>query len=155
MYRTGCNAYQHSASNTVEDKNLILLKLYDGAIRFLNRAQQGIETHQVNVRGEGISKAMAIITELDCALDMDKGGQLAQQLASLYRYVMNRLTTANSKSDLNALIDAQNILATLKEGFEGAVQQQLPKKAPVAAQPTTTQPVFEETLPREGLRYAV
>ncbi len=149
MYHTGCNAYQHSASNTVEDKNLILLKLYDGAIRFLNREKHGIEANRVNVRGESISKTMAIITELDCALDMDKGGQLAQQLASLYRYVMDRLTTANSRSDLNALTDAQNILMTLKEGFEGAIKQQLPKKAPVA------QPVFKETPPQEGLRYAV
>jgi flagellar protein FliS len=124
MYQPGCKAYRQSACNLVEDNKVILLKLYDGTLRFLSVARRGIIEKQPSVRGENISKAMAIINELDCALDMGKGGNLSNQLASLYRFVMDKLTQANSRNDLTALDQAENILNTLKEGFEGAAQSQ-------------------------------
>jgi flagellar secretion chaperone FliS len=123
MYRNASNAYQHAASNTVEDKKQILLKVFDGAIRLLNQAAKSIENNQAKSRGESISSVMAIITELEASLDMDKGGQLAQNLSSLYRYVLEKLTQANCFNDLTALNDTKGILTTLKEGFEDAVQQ--------------------------------
>lgn len=148
MYRNGYNAYQHSAVNTVEDKNTILLKLFEGAIRFTNQAKKGILENRTNLRGESISKIMAVITELDCALDMDKGGQLSQHLASLYRYMMGKLTIANSKNDIEALEEVTNILTTLQEGFESAAKAQQPQRTPAP-------PVYEETGAQERLRHAV
>ena len=124
MYQPGCKAYQQSAGNMVEDNKVILLKLYDGALRFLSIARRGIIEQKPSIRGENISKAMAIVSELDCALDMKKGGDLSNQLASLYRFIMDKLTLANSNNDLTALDKAEDILQTLKEGFEGAARSQ-------------------------------
>ena len=112
MYQPGCNAYRQSAGNLVEDNKVILLKLYDGTLRFLSVARRGIIEQSPSVRGENISKAMAIVNELDCALDMKKGGDLSSQLASLYRFVMDKLTLANSKNDVAALDKAEDILKT-------------------------------------------
>lgn len=151
MYNSGCNAYRHSAVNTVEDKNVILLKLYDGMIRFLTAAKKGVLEGRANVRGENISKTMAIITELECALDMEQGGQLAQQLASLYQYAMGRLTHANRHNDMAALVEVLNILTTLKEGFEGAFRQQPVMKA--APRPEVMG--YRSGMHQEGLRFAV
>lgn len=147
MYQNGCNAYRHSAGNTVEDNRVVLLKLYDGALKFLGYARRGIMEKSLNIRGENISKVMAIVTELDCALDMDKGGELSIQLASLYRYTMEQLTAANQHNDLKALGRAERILMTLKEGFEAAVAGQ--KIGPAEPSP------MEMTPPREGVRLAV
>lgn len=108
----------------VEDNKVILLKLYDGALRFLSIARRGIIEQKPSIRGENISKAMAIVSELDCALDMKKGGDLSNQLASLYRFIMDKLILANSNNDLTALDKAEDILQTLKEGFEGAARSQ-------------------------------
>jgi flagellar protein FliS len=108
----------------VEDNKMVLLKLYDGTLRFLSVARRGIVERKPSVRGENISKAMAIINELDCALDMEKGGELSGQLASLYRFVMDKLTLANGNNDLTALEQAENILKTLKDGFEEAIRSQ-------------------------------
>jgi flagellar secretion chaperone FliS len=150
MYQTGCNAYRQSAGNTVEDNRVVLLKLYDGSLKFLAHARRGIMEQSPRIRGENISKAMAVINELNCALDMEKGGQLAAQLDSLYQYVIDQLTTVNMKNDLQALDQAERILVTLKEGFDGAYQQM--KRGGSAPQ------VMEETKPvpvQEGIRFAV
>jgi flagellar secretion chaperone FliS len=122
MYQIGCNTYRQSAGNMLEDKNVILLKLYEGAIKFLSIARRGIEANSPKIRGENISKAMAIITELDCALDMEKGGAIAVQLRSLYQFALDRLLSATMKNDMEALGQAKDVLTTLKEGFEGAVR---------------------------------
>ena len=148
MYQTGCNAYRQSAGNAVEDKRIVLLKLYDGVLRFIAQAQRGIQEGAPKIRGENISKAMAIIEELSCALDMERGGQLSAQLDGLYRYVINLLTMANVHNDISALGKASGILATLKEGFETAVREQ---KMAVAAPP---QAEGGARIP-EGVRFAI
>ena len=55
---------------------------------------------------------------------MEKGGALSMQLGSLYRYVMEQLSSGNRHNDLKALDQAEHILTTLKEGFETAMTQQ-------------------------------
>jgi flagellar protein FliS len=149
MYQTECNAYRHSAGNTVEDNRVILLKLYDGALKFLAHARRGIMEKSPKTKGENISKAMAIIEELNCALDMEKGGQMADQLNSLYGYAMEQLTKVTIKNDLQALDQAVQVLATLKEGFEEAYQQLKNSR-------DTVQPVMDEARPlQEGVRFAI
>ena len=145
MYQSGCSAYRQSAGNIVEDKRVVLLKLYDGTIRFLSLAKRGILEKRPNIRGENISRAMAVVSALDGALDMENGGTISFQLASLYRFVMNQLTDANRNNDLTALAQAESILMTLKEGFEGAVKSQ---KAEAPAMPPGL------SKPREGVRIA-
>lgn len=148
MYQNGCNAYRQSAANTVEDKPVVVIKLYDGALKFLANAKRGIAEKSPKIRGINISKTMAIVDELNCALDMDRGGKLASQLDSLYQFVMEQLSTANMKNDLHALDQAERILETLKEGFEGAYDQM--KRA------GSTQKVMEANRPaQEGVRCAL
>lgn len=149
MYTVAYNAYRESAVNTVEDNRMVLLKLFEGLIKFIGAAKRGIEVKSPKIRGENISKAMAIITELHCAVDMERGGSIAANLDSLYKYVMDQLTQGNIKNDTEALTQAENILTTLKEGFEGAVQQQkLAAKA-------TIHPHEMETTRMERVSYAV
>lgn len=124
MYRTGCNAYRQSAGNTLEDKPVVLLKLYDGILKFLAQARRGIMEGSPKIRGESISKIMAIITELECALDLEKGGEIAANLGNLYRFIMDCLTVASSQNNVDALDHVKEIISALKEGFEKALQEQ-------------------------------
>ncbi|MFH0730472.1 MAG: flagellar export chaperone FliS [Pseudomonadota bacterium] len=149
MYPNAFNAYQRSAANTVENNSQILLKLYGGTIRFVRMAKKGIEENRPDIRGEHISKVMAIITELQCALDMEKGGQISRQLDSLYQYAMNRLSVANCRNNTAALDEVEQILITLKEGFEDAARQQQMRKTPVI-------PIIQEApRAREEFRCAI
>ena len=120
MIPAGCAGYRNVIANTTESKEEILLMLYEGALSAVRIAQRGIEEKNPKLKGEKISKVLAILTELDCALDREKGGELAENLAGIYSYLMNRLTVANVKNDPEALDEVERLLGELYEGFKGA-----------------------------------
>jgi flagellar secretion chaperone FliS len=124
MTPAGYAGYRNVIVNTIENKEEILLMLYEGALISVRMARRGIEEKNPKLRGEKISKVLAILTELDCALDMEKGGELAENLSVLYRYIMDLLTVANVKDDPEALVAVESILGELYEGFRGAAQRE-------------------------------
>jgi flagellar protein FliS len=117
-------AYNNSMAHVTNKKDKVLLMLYDGALKFVRFARIGIEEKSPKIRGENISKAMAILTELDCALDREIGGPLAENLSRLYRYMMDRLTVANIDSDAEVLDEVERLLSELREGFEGVIKEE-------------------------------
>jgi flagellar protein FliS len=117
-------AYNNSVIHTTDKKDQILLMLYDGALKFVRFARIGIEEKSPKIKGENISKIMAILTELDCALDREIGGPLAENLSRLYQYMMDRLTVANINCDAEALNEVGRLLSELREGFEGAIKKE-------------------------------
>ena len=123
MIATGYAGYRNVMSHTTENKEEILLMLFEGALISLRIARRGIREKNPKLKGEKISKVLAILTELDCALDRERGGDLAEKIAAMYGYMMNRLTTANIKNDPEALKEVEQLLGQLYEGFKGAAVQ--------------------------------
>jgi flagellar protein FliS len=146
MTAAGCASYRTVIANTTKSKEEILLLLYEDALIAIKIAQRGIEEKNPKLKGENISKVLAILTELACALDREKGGELAENMAALYRYLTNRLGTANIKNDLEALEEVEKLLTELYEGFQGAAKQ-------LAAGPVYTKNAASEIT--EGLNVAV
>jgi flagellar secretion chaperone FliS len=126
-------AYRKSAITSAETKEQLLLMLYDGALQFTHIARMGIAQQMPKVRGENISKVLAILTELDAALDRSSGGELAKNLSGLYGYMINRLTQANLQNDAAALDEVAHLLAEIREGFAAAAPQ--PGGGPSAPRP--------------------
>jgi flagellar secretion chaperone FliS len=123
MIATGYAGYRNAMANTTESKEEILLMLYEGALISLRIARRGIREKKPKLKGENISKVMAILTELDCALDRENGIDLADKISALYGYMMNRLTTANIKNDSEPLDEVEQLMGELYEGFKGAAAQ--------------------------------
>jgi len=123
MIPAGYAKYTRTAATTVENKQDILVVLYENLLTEMKKARMGIEDKNPKLKGESISKVLAIITELDCALDLKAGGDMAENLSMLYHYVMDRLSVANLKYDLTALNEADIVLNQLNDGFKDAVQQ--------------------------------
>jgi flagellar protein FliS len=151
MYQTGCNVYRQTAANTVEDKRMIMLKLYEGMLVFLGCARRGILDNSARIRGENISKVIAIINELECALDHEKGGRIAAQLSSLYQYSTDRLLYASSHNDLEALGLVKQIVVTLKDGFEKAFEEQKREVTSTHVVP----PASATATPQRAVQFAV
>ncbi len=131
MTPRGYAAYQAAAVTSMQSKEKLLLMAYDGAIRFVDKAQEGIRLKSPKIKGEAVSKLLAIITELDCALDRTTGGEVANNLGALYQWIMGRVTEANLRSNIQALEEVRGVLVTIREGFEGAIKQQHPEPSPV------------------------
>jgi len=138
----GYSEYTRTEEQQTDNKEKILLMLLEGAARFTRFARMGLEKQSMQLKGENISKVLAILTELDCALDRDVGAEFVASLSDLYRYMMNRLSHANINNEKEPLEEVERLLITIKEGFEGAVdtihdktkaipkEEAIPKKQP-------------------------
>ena len=90
------NEYRHNEVATSSQGKLILM-MYEGALKFVTLAIEGIATKDLSKKGIYINKTHDIINELSCALDMKKGGDVAHKLESLYQFILHQLTLANIK----------------------------------------------------------
>ena len=102
-----------------------LLMLLDGALRYTQYVKRGIEQDDVHLRNENVGKAITIISQLDASLDKSVGGEIAENLSGLYKFLMNQLTQANLQLDASLLDDAIKIITDIKEAFEGAAKNYL------------------------------
>ena len=107
-YSNAYNAYQKTNINTASQGRLVVL-LYEGIIKQLTAAATYIEKDgkilpgNIEKYGICIQKAQAIITELQVSLDMDKGGDIARNLMSLYVFFNEELLSANINHDKTKL----------------------------------------------------
>lgn len=113
------------------DPGTILLMLYQGAIDALHRAVEHLAAGNMAEKGRRILQANDIINQFLVSLDHEVGGEVAQNLESLYNYMLNEIMLGNVKNDPEPLKRVASLLSTLKEGWETAVASQ---RKPVAAQ---------------------
>lgn len=146
MQFSGYSAYKVAATTTTKSKKDLLLMLYDGILACLRLAKKGMLQKHWATKGEQISKAVAILGELDCALDHQTGGGLAENLAGLYRYAMIRLTHANLYNDLAMLTEVEQLLTELQSAFV---------EAAAATPAEMAEPHVPVTAGAEGLNIAV
>lgn len=152
MVQTGHQAYRQNAGNAVISKEQLLLKLYEGSLNFLRLARRGMEEKSPKIKGENISKIIAIMTELDCALDMEAGGEIAENLSMLYQHITFRLVQINVKNDIKGLDEIEHILSEIRDGFIQAVKLTREKKEAEASTPAPLPPMNEH---KEGMRIAI
>ena len=67
----------------------LIFMLYDEAIRSLQKAIDAVAEGDIEGRWRANNKAMEIIGELATNLDMEHGGQIAERLYQLYRFLLN------------------------------------------------------------------
>jgi flagellar protein FliS len=108
--------YRAAQTQTASPLELVVL-LYDGALRFLADAERAMATHDLRSRATSISRAMAIVIELQATLDMTRGGAVAAELDRLYDFVQERLLATTRDNDATALADAQRVLAQLADAW--------------------------------------
>lgn len=109
------------ASTQTTSRGKLLLMLYDGAIRFLEQACVAIDDKRPDLRGSRISKAHAIISELNATLNHKVAPELCERLAALYRFMLDELVQANRHNDPKKIKTVIELLADLREGWRGAV----------------------------------
>ena len=108
--------YSHNEIATSSQGRLIIM-MYEGAVKFVNLAIEGVDNKDLSKKGIYINKAHDIINELSLALDMKKGGEVAQKLEALYQFILHQLTLANIKSDRKALESILNVLTPLLQAW--------------------------------------
>jgi flagellar secretion chaperone FliS len=119
MNASGYSQYQTQAATTASPAQLVLM-LYDGALSRVTRAEVALEESSPQLAHEHLTRAQAIVTELDVTLDRERGGEMAANLASLYDFCNDRLLQANITKSREGLSDVANVLQGLRDAWEQA-----------------------------------
>ncbi|NHZ84055.1 flagellar export chaperone FliS [Massilia sp. CCM 8695] len=94
----------------------LIVMLFDGALVAVLSGLMHMRSGNIPEKGKAISKAIQIIDNgLRASLDKKAGGQIAENLDSLYEYMSARLLTANLKNDTDIMIEIQGLLTELRE----------------------------------------
>ena len=112
----GVDSYRQAEVQSRTPLELVVM-LYDGALRFTREAKDAIGRGDIRKRGDAISRALAILSELQSTLDMTSGGDIAASLDDLYGFVRDRLLDASVRQDARPLDDALRVLTNLREAW--------------------------------------
>lgn len=102
----------------------LVAMLFDAAIRNVMIARTCMEQGDTWGREEAIDKTIAVIDEgLVVGLNLEAGGDLAQNLKALYDYMSVKLLQANLQNNMQALDEVAALLGHLKVGWDGIADQ--------------------------------
>ena len=116
------NQYFENQVNTASPEQLLIM-LYNGAIRFVGEAEEAMANKKIAYRGERISKAIAILSELSATLDHEIGGEIAANLESLYDYMIRTLLAANIQDDASKLVEVREMLSGMRDTWLDAIDK--------------------------------
>lgn len=116
------NTYIENMVKTASPAKLIEL-LYMKAIDVLKEAEELINDKKYVEANEKIKRAQDIVVELNLSLDVERGGQIAQNLRALYNYLFQRLIEGNVKKDVAALKEVRGFLEDLLETWREVMKR--------------------------------
>ena len=97
------------------DPEQLQLILYDGAIRFAERAKAAVLENDYEKSYDGVSKAQKIIVELLNGLRKEIAPEICDRQSALYTFVYRRLMEGNLEKDPTKIEEALEILRHQRE----------------------------------------
>ena len=113
-------SYRETATLTAPPGQIILM-LFEGAIRSLERSLPGFENSdpaEANmIIHNNLQRAQDIIRELNDALNMEQGGEFAANMRRLYNYLERRIWESNLKKNSTGVGEAIRHLTVLRDAW--------------------------------------
>jgi flagellar protein FliS len=125
--QTGYDTYRSSHYEGMEPKRLILM-LYDGALKHIHLAKEGVLEKDIKKRGEHLGKTIAIVSELNASLDPGYKDEAIEFLRGLYAAILAELPKVSISNDISILDRSASYLSTLKEIWVNTVMGKAEKK---------------------------
>lgn len=119
-YHSPLRQYQNvgvQSSISEADPHTLIRMLFDGALERLSIARGAIERGDAALKGESISRVIAIVDTLRVSLDLDGGDELAANLRGLYEYMTDRLLEANRSERGELLVEVASLVRELREAW--------------------------------------
>ena len=109
--------YGYDEIMTASQSHLVVM-LYREALAALKASIVAIERGDIEMRWRASSKATNIIAHLYLTLDVERGGDLAENLGRIYTYILRRLPDINLKNDPKAAQESALLLEPLLTSWE-------------------------------------
>ena len=98
----------------------LTLMLYDGAIRFMSQYIVFVGAKDIQAAHNAIMRAQDIVSELLVTLDMKH--EIADGMASIYVYCIERLTAANVKKEVEPVQEVIELIRELRNTWAEAMK---------------------------------
>jgi flagellar secretion chaperone FliS len=136
-------SYREAAVRGASPVRLVIC-LYEQAIEDLRLAVIALEKGDIEARTRGINHALMVIAQLQGSLDMERGGEVARNLARFYGVVRAGLVEAQMKQSTRILEQQICQLAVVYEAWlEVERVTATPKPLPAALpEPDVSSPVI-------------
>ncbi len=112
------NVYLQNKIMTASSQELTLM-LYDGAIRFCNKAVSYIDEGNIEEAHKMIVKVQNILEEF--MIVVDRKLEVGQNLFSMYEYMYRRMVEANFHKDKEIIIEVQDLFKEIRETWKNAM----------------------------------
>ena len=96
----------------------LMLMLFDGAIEAMSFTIGAIQNNNLELRSKQSTRSITIINGMRECLDMETGGELADNLYSLYQYMTKELFKASFKNDVDTIKNIQTMLKDIRGSWE-------------------------------------
>jgi flagellar secretion chaperone FliS len=108
-------------------KEWLVPLVYEHLISSMTRARVQMESGDLEGKAKSLQKASDIVFELLIALDRERGGELAGQLASVYTFLAGEIVTVGRTMDTAYLARLTAIVSELHEAWVQAAEQVAPR----------------------------
>ncbi|MGR9072390.1 MAG: flagellar export chaperone FliS [Gammaproteobacteria bacterium] len=92
--------------------------LMEGVLEKIALAKGNMLRREIAEKGENIGSAITILGGLRASLDLEAGGELAQNLDDLYDYMTRQLLAANLNGAAGILDEVSSLMAEVKSGWD-------------------------------------
>jgi flagellar protein FliS len=96
----------------------LMLMLFDGAIESMSFTIGAIQKNDLALRSKQSTRSITIINGMRECLDMQAGGELADNLYALYQYMAQELFRAGIKNDSDTIQNIQTMLKDIRGSWE-------------------------------------
>ncbi|UED80935.1 flagellar export chaperone FliS [Lysinibacillus sp. CD3-6] len=116
---TAQNAYKQNSVTTASPGELTLM-LYNGCLKFLNKAKLAIQDKNIQDKNTNLIKAQAIISELMATLNMDI--EVSKNMLALYEYMNRRLVEANIQNDISIIEEVEGLVTEFRDTWKEVIR---------------------------------
>ena len=116
---TAQNAYKQNSVTTASPGELTLM-LYNGCLKFLNKAKLAIQEKNIQDKNTNLLKAQAIISEFMATLNMDI--EVSKNMLALYEYMNRRLVEANIQNDVSIIEEVEGLVTEFRDTWKEVIR---------------------------------
>ena len=111
-------AHRVTAASPLE----LIRMLYEAAVQAVDQALEGLRSGDILRRGNSVSKAVEILSELRVSLRREVNPEYCDTLGGLYSYLQRQLIRAHAEKSEALFQEVARLLRTLLDGWTGAME---------------------------------
>lgn len=115
------NAYAQNKTQgdvSTADPHRLVQLLFEGAIDKVVKAKYHMAEGNIQEKAEFISWAISILDGLKMSLDVEAGGEVANNLEALYEYMQSQLLKANAENNTEYLDEVTKLIKSIKSAWD-------------------------------------